>query len=49
MRRKNNDWIIDFIRIKKHGLDFAYCRGDIEAAHKIEGDIKRLRAIYEKT
>lgn len=51
MKRKHKDkaWIIDFIRIKECGLDFAYCRGDIESAHKIEEDIKRLRIMYEKT
>jgi len=47
--KENKEWIFDFIRIKKCGLDFAYCRGDIESAHKIEEDIKRLRAMYEKT
>ena len=48
-KQKNKEWIIDFINIKEFGLEFAYCRGDIESAHKIEEDIKRLRAIYEKT
>lgn len=49
MRTKNNEWILDYIRIKDAGLGFAYYRGDIESAHKIEEDIKALRVIYEKT
>ena len=47
MKHKDKEWIIDFIHIKKAGLDFAYCRGDIESAHKIEEDIKDLEAMYE--
>lgn len=48
MKSKSKEWISDFIEIKEAGLDFAYCRGDIEAAHKIEEDIKTLRAMYKK-
>jgi len=44
----NKEWIIDYICIKEAGLDFAYCRGDIKAAHEIEEDIKRLRALYDE-
>ena len=49
MKTKDKEWIVDFIRIKEAGLDFAYCRGDIEAAHKIEEDIESLRVMYAKT
>lgn len=47
MKAKDKGWIIDFIRIKEAGLDFAYCRGDIKSAHKIEENIKTLRAMYK--
>lgn len=49
MKRKNKDWIIFYIDIKHSALEFAYCRGDINSAHKIEEDIERLRTLYEKT
>ena len=49
MKKNDKQWIIDFIQIKEAGLDFAYCRGDIESAHKIEEDIRGLRVMYEKT
>ncbi len=47
MKKNDKQWIIDFIDIKETGLDFAYCRSDVESAHKIEEDIKRLRAMYK--
>ena len=43
---KDKEWIIAYIAIKEKALDFAYCHGDIEAAKKIEEDIKRLKIMY---
>ncbi len=50
VKAKTNDkeWITDYIRIKEAGLDFAYGRGDIEAARKIEKDIERLKIMHKK-
>ncbi|KKN73449.1 hypothetical protein LCGC14_0400240 [marine sediment metagenome] len=47
-RSRENEWILEFINIKERGLDYAYCRNDVEAIHKMEEDIKRLRIMYRK-
>lgn len=47
MRHKSDKKIIEdlycFIEVKKAGLDFAYCRGDIEGAKRQKESISNLQ------